>query len=648
MRLVIAIIAAYIAFSFPFTALALAQEPEIQEQILNEIKELKRMVAERLPLAETNFADTVLHNAKVLTVDENFAIAEAIAVSEGKITAVGTNDEILTLAGPNTLRIDLKGRTVIPGLIDTHSHVQSYGQRHYIAELGHANLHEYPLDWGLVRNKEDLLKQIKEYIDRLKFEPGEWIYFSGVNLSGMGYGSESVQQFKMVFDELTRWDLDRVTPVNPVALYMGSPTNNGYLVNSKAIDILWAKYGDFIEKYGRYWKAADGRPTGILEPPASRFILHEFLPKPSPANLASVYKKELEEWVAMGVTTISTWMDAHDVESYRILEDKGELLPRLAYGRRELFGMPDPGATFKRMGNQIGMGSEKLWMVSITAQAVDGAGARGCTNLRRIKEWDPIGAWWPQGQCHLDVEYRGARGNYFKEWLFELRRNGLRLASVHVMGDRSVELLLDIFEEIDEEMPLAGERWAIDHCTLVNPQDIARAARLDIIWSCAPKYIESVAPVADEVYGSEVAHNFVVPVKSMLDGGLKVVFEMDRHGYVWRDLELLVTRKVRGKVYGAHERLDRTTVLKMITRWAAEYVLREDLLGSIEAGKLADLVVLDRDYMTIDEEEISDLRALMTMLAGDFVYVNPLFSRAYQLRPPGAVIATYEELAARR
>ena len=168
------------------------------------------------------------------------------------------------------------------------------------------------------------------------------------------------------------------------------------------------------------------------------------------------------------------------------------------------------------------------------------------------------------------------------------------------------------------------------------------------MFSCAPKYIEDSPRIA-KAFNDRVAHNFVVPVKSMLDAGVKVVYEADRDINVWHELELLLTRVASdGKVWGAQERIDRTTALKMITRWAAEYVLKPDKLGSIETGKLADLVVLDRDYMTIPAEELSEMQTQMTVFNGEVIFVHPQFAQEYSLRPSGAVIATYEELTARR
>jgi len=128
-----------------------------------------------------------------------------------------------------------------------------------------------------------------------------------------------------------------------------------------------------------------------------------------------------------------------------------------------------------------------------------------------------------------------------------------------------------------------------------------------------------------------------------------VGYEADRDTYAWNDLELLLTRKDRrGNVWGPQERVDRSTVLKMATRWAADYVLKGDHLGSLEPGKLADLVVLDRDYMAIRDEAVSEIRPQVTIFDGKIVFVHPQFAEEYNLRPSRAIVSTYEELKARR
>jgi predicted amidohydrolase YtcJ len=595
-------------------------------------------------------ADTVIYNGKVLTVDAKFSVAEAVAVKDGKIASVGKTDDVLKMAGPNTVKIDLKGKTLIPGLINTHVHVESPGA--YGSEMPASKRKTYPLNLRAVKNKEDVLKQIRDTITAFKFKPGEWIYFT-TNPRG--------DQGKMLFDELNRWELDKAAPDNPVAMTLGVPVENVIMVNSKAIDLLWKKYGDFVEKYGRFWVDAAGKPSGILEPPAVRILFEDpdFVPSPAPEDVAPAYKKLLEEnYTALGTTTISGGLHTSTVEAYQLLDSRGEMPVRYGYGVMSTFGMP--GASNKPF--KMGSGTDKIWITSMSSRAIDGAGSRMCINVKRdsgsaaaatgdgavLMGLSAASEWWPRGQCSMDIEYnggtRGARlkGNYFVEWFNEVAQDGLRSANSHTAGDASHSMLLTELEKIDRAKPGSVKGWAMDHCDLVDPKDIPRAAKLGMMWSCYPDY--AIRSEVTAAFGEKVANTYPVPIKSMLDAGINVSLEGS-----WVGLETMITRKNdKGIVVGADQKVDRATGLRIATQNGANYVLKGNQLGSIESGKLADLVVLDRDYMTIPEDEISDVKSLMTMLGGKIIYLRTDFATDQNLKPAGALISTFEELRKRR
>ena len=281
-------------------------------------------------------ANIILHNGKILTVDNNFSTAEAVAIGGQKILAVGPSADILKLAGPGTQVIDLKGRMVVPGLIDSHRHMYSAAELTYGGMFGAEDLHRYIVDWRGVNDKNDVLNVVKLIMEKYKFKPGQWIYLANA-LPFLGENQATVEQARILYDDLNQWELDKVTPNNPVMMSLGIPDFNGLLLNKKAMDILWPKYGDFIKKNGRFWIDSSGRPDGHLEPPANRIAL-AFSYDRDPAVLAAMYKKNMDENTSMGLTTIDTRLPNDSVKAYQLLESKGELTFRVAYGVIEAFG----------------------------------------------------------------------------------------------------------------------------------------------------------------------------------------------------------------------------------------------------------------------------------------------------------------------
>jgi len=603
----------------------------------------------------TQQADWVLHSGKILTVDNNFSTAEAVAIGGNKILAVGSSADILKLSGPTTQVIDLKGRAVVPGLVDTHRHMYAYAEGAYGGLFGPEALHRYPVDWRGVSNKDDVLNQIKGLMDKYKFPPGQWIYFVN-QLQFIGTQNGTYEEAKILYNDLNQWELDKVTPNNPVILSLGIPDFNGFLVNKKAMDYLWGKYGDFIKKNGRFWIDATGRPDGHLEPPASRFVLPFTYDRP-PDILGAIYQKDMQEAASMGLTTVITRLPEDSIAAYKMLESKGEMTERVGYGVIEAFGNTTDLRNLKEYGRKIGTGDDKIWITGTGPTAVDGTTSRACTNQKRTGTYSAIDSWFPVGQCHMDSEYKGSpvraasiSGNYYRDWTMASGRDGVRFANVHVAGDRAVGILLGVVEQIQKQYgPQATKNWAFDHCDMVDPADFKRLARLGITMSCYVQHSVTRSPSIATAYGDKVANTFPSPLKSMLNAGVKVVLESDANTYVWTDIQAAVTRKdANGKVWAPQERVDRPTALRMYTRWAADYALRGDQVGSIEPGKLADLVVLDKDYLTVPEDDIGKLTPQVTVFDGRIVYVHPRFADDYNLRPKDATVATYNELIARR
>lgn len=601
-------------------------------------------------------ADIVLHHGKVLTVDNSFSIAEAVAVKGNKILAVGSNADIMKLSGPNSQVIDLKGRTVIPGLADTHRHSYAYAEGTYGGMFNEEQLHRFSIDWKGVRSKDDVLNQIKQLMDKYKFKPGQWIYFVN-ELQFFTRDGGTKEQATILYNELNAKELAKVTPNNPVALSLGIPDFNGFLVNQKALDFIMSKDGDFIKKNGRYWIDAAGLPDGHIEPPASRLVLPYTYDR-APEVLSVLYKNQIQEESAMGMTQVTGRLPEDSWAGYKLLQSKGELNQRMGVGLVEPFGnVTDLKTGLKKYAAEIGSGDDMIWITGAGPTAVDGSTSRACTNQKRTGEYSAIDSWFPNGQCHLDQEYRGAvkkaapfQDNYFKNWVMASGRDGLRFANVHVAGDRAVGLMANIAADLQKQYgPNATKNWALDHCDMVDPADFKRLAQLKIIMSCYVwTSIRGSAAMA-EAYGDKVANTFPSPLKSMLDAGVKVVIESDSNSYAWQDLAAAVTRKdAKGKVWAPQERVDRPMALRMYTQWGADYALRGDKIGSIQPGKLADLVVLDKDYLTVPDDDIKTIQPQLTIFDGRMIFVHTNFAKEYNLQPKNATISTYADLIKRR
>lgn len=580
--------------------------------------------AQELPPEVVRYADLVLHNAQVLTMDREqppINVTQAVAVRDGRILATGTDRRMLRLAGPNTLTVDLEGKAVIPGIIDTHSHPNRYALRHYEQEVVPAYiqaLKERHVRFTTVRweSKETALADFKRVADTL--EPGDWIF-------------TTTRSNATVREKLTRYDLDEVAPDNPLYVRIGNAMWG--LANSKMLDIILETYGDRIPGIIR---DEQGVPNGRIFGAGGTMIDQEILPQTPPEILAPVFKKELDEWVAIGVTTLSTRLRGNEISAYGLLDRKGELPLRLPYSHEIGRGNPFLERALKRFGNLQGHGTDFMWLIGISIGIPDGngpgygrdglpppprSGESSCVSLpkREILSND----YFPDGICFWDMpDDPGADAALI------VNRYGYRIAGVHTFGDKAYLMMLDALERANQEKSIVGKRFALDHANMVSPEVIERAARLGVTWSVQPLglYRGSVANVS-RMYGEEVAHRWMKPIKSLIDSGMRVTYGADVHDDPDRHpmfgLEVMVTRKSRdGRVFGPREKIDRSNGLLMMTRWGAYYVLREKELGSLEAGKLADLVVLDKNPLdrSVPDEDLSEIKVVTTIIGGEVVF----------------------------
>jgi predicted amidohydrolase YtcJ len=563
------------------------------------------------------FADAVYYNGKVLTVDERFSVTQALAVRDGKVMAVGTNAEMLNLAGPKTRRLDLKGKTVLPGFIDTHSHLFQYAAANWADDLAQLEPHleQFKQTEVTVKSVDEAVATFKKMVSEKK--PGELVHVQLVPIV-------IAEEFG---NKLGPKDMDEIAPKNPLIVQLRGTDRK---VNGLVFKFFTDYFGELPEDID---PAAQGRKPGHMGSGALRILFGEILVK-SPKTLAAVYKKELQAWAAQGVTTWSSSLPtAKAMSGFTTLDRTGEMPIRFAYSHRMgASGFAQPDEFYKRTGDIHGHGTDYLWMIGVALGSLDSSYPRHCTTINAPE------ATKSRERCEADREYKVMRAAV---------QAGHRISGTHVYGDGVVDKYLETLEKasLDAGMTLdqiRAKKHNIDHCGMSpRPDQVERGKKLNIIWSCAPRYIENAMDISRD-YGEKYAHELNAPIQTILRAGGKVVGEMDdgrlhrKEGGAFAHIKYAVTRKdSQGRTWGAKQAVDKATALKMFTRWAAEYVLRENVLGSLEPGKWADLVIIDRDYLGIPDEELSKISVLMTAVAGKPVYIAPEFAKAERLQPVG-------------
>ncbi len=582
-----------------------------------------------VPEELVSYPEVVFYNGVVLTVDTDegeFTIAQAVAVRDSRIFALGSNDQILRLAGPPTRRLDLEGKALMPGIVDTHLHPNRYAVTNYFNELPREYQQMLRSDGRIGELRDDrtqTLAEVRRIVER--HDPGkEWVLIEGWHL---------VHENNPDSLSITRYDLDRVCPDKPLYISGGAW---GGLVNTRALEYLLELHGDNIPGLV---KDRLGVPTGqLLSGTAAAFILRsDIVPRPPAAVLSPLFGKELLRWASVGTTTISTRLEANHIRAYALLDVRGELPLRIAYGHES--GRWNP--IFQRDLNRnvaavTGYGSDMLWMNAVTVAPPDGSTATSIctTHERRNLDTVPVDSRGrgpgdeflpPEGLCRWDRP-----GDMTRDSIRLLVQEGFRIANIHTYGDKGNLEAVRLFEELGVT---PDQRFGLDHTAWFNEELIRKAGEMGIYWSVAMGKFRGDFPQMSHVFGLEAAHRWAFPLPELIEAGSKITYEssarrqMENHPFT--DMQALVTRTDRdGNVWGARHALDRETVLRMWTRWGAEYVLREDVLGTIEPGKFADLIIVDRNPLdpAIPDERLSEFRVLMTMVGGKVIYTAPGFT----------------------
>ena len=549
----------------------------------------------------------VYHHGKIATVDPQFRVVEAMAIRDGRVLATGTNADMLALAGAGTQTVDLGGKTVVPGLIDSHVHAPA------------ASMYEFEQPVPDMRSVEDVLAYLRERANRAK--AGQWIVLSQVFITRL-----REQRYP------TRLELDKAAPRNPVAFRTGPDAS----LNSAALEIsrIDARFRVPDGEPCRVERDATGEPTGILRN-CGRYIASQSTDRaPTTADRLNRLRLLLADYNSVGITSIVDGnADDSGVELYRALLAKRELTCRtfLAYGVDAQAPIDAVEAAIKRAAaHPLHSHDDMLWLRGIKA-FLDGGMLTGSAYMRQP---------WGVSQIYSieDPDYRGVR---FIEPEKLYRMAKLALANelqftAHAQGDAAVETLVDTYERINrDDFPVRDRRPSITHASFMSRDIIDKMQALGVVANLQPAWLYLDGSTLGQHFGVERLTYFH-PYRTLAERGVTVGGGSDHMQKIgslrsinpynpFLGMWTTIVRQPRGADGAQHpeQTLTREQALRLYTINNAFLTFEEAHKGSLEPGKLADFAVLDRDILTCPVEQVKDVQVEATYLGGARVYARP-------------------------
>ena len=523
--------------------------------------------------------DLILMNGRVITVDRNFTVAEGVAIAGDRIMTTGNGDQMRALAGPATRIVDLKGNTVIPGLMDNHLHSAGGGPG---------------VDLSRARSLADVYAAVAARVQQS--QPDDII------VSNSDWHEAQLKEQRLPL----RDDLDKVAPQHPVVLVRGG---HEFILNSAALARWNVTTATPQIPGGRISRYGDGRLNGELVDAAKSLVK---LPPPAPrtpdqlrADRIADYKKLNEA----GLTSIRH--PGISVADYRMLEgmrQRGELTIRinalLRAGNDTIVKViGDAGVRQGEGDGWLRIGGVKL--------AVDGGFEGGLMREPYEKPWDENGTF--RGLQTVDTER-------FFTVVRDLNRLDWRVAT-HAVGDAAIDLVLNAYEKANAERSIVNRRWSIEHAFIGRPDHLPRMKALGLAIS-AQNHLYLAGPSLVHYWGATRA-GITTPARMYLDAGLPVSSGTDApvvpYPPLWTLYHFISRDTITGGVLGPDQRVTRQQALQMATINNAWLNMEERTKGSIEPNKLADLVILNEDPLTCPEPRLRDAKVLATIVGGKVV-----------------------------
>jgi predicted amidohydrolase YtcJ len=540
------------------------------------------LLAAAIPLL-AQAPDLILTNGKIITVDERFTVAQAVAIRGGRFIAVGTTQQISALAGPSTRRVDLHGRAVVPGFIDNHMHL-----------LRAAATWTKEVRFDGIYSRRQALDTLRARIKTTA--PGEWVY----NIGGWTH-----HQFTDDPRPFTRDELDALAPDNPVAL---QESYYQVFLNSRALSLLKIEAGKpdppgFVPNSVQ--RDPSGKPTGIISGDiAGTRVIASQMPRVSANQLEAATATLFKDMNARGLTTFGVpGCDQNMLDILARWRSDDKLALRI----------------FCIDGNAAATPQQTDQVVSQIAKM----------RLFQGDDWVDHVFFGESVYGPLHDPMFAVHSNPTADQLAQWKRIATAIAAaglplhVHAELHNTIDAFLDQIEEINREHPIKGLRWELAHVNQINAEQIERMKKLGMYAAVHPWAVQN-GGIMKELFEDGVYD--MPPFKTLQDSG--IVWGLGSDGTAanlsmpFATLTLAVTGKMAGGMKVNRQTIGREDALIAHTRRNAFLIFQEDNLGSIQTGKLADLVVLDRDYLTVPADQIKDIKPTMTMVGGRIVYEN--------------------------
>lgn len=537
--------------------------------------------------------DLILINGIIRTMDSERKIVEAVAISDGKISAAGSNDEILKLAEENTKIVDLDGKTALPGFNDSHVHLLNYG--YSLTKV----------DCSGARSIDEIVERGEKFISEKGIKEGDWVL-------GRGWNDIMFMEQR----ELNRYDLDRISPDHPMSFTR--ICEHITVANSKALELCKVSSSTPQPLGGQFDIDENGEPTGIFRE-AARYLIYENIPDVDKEDIKSILKQVMKITSSLGITSVQT--DDFDtfanrdydmiIQAYRELAKEGELPVRVY--QQCILPEPERLETFLGKGYKTGLG-DSFYRIGPLKLLTDGSLGAGTAYLK---------------EPYSDESDTKGISVFTQEELDHLvttaHKGGMQILT-HAIGDGAMEMCFRSFERALESMPNEDPRFGIVHLQITDEELLKSFKEQNVIAFAEPICVNNDLHMAESRVGHERIKNSY-KYRTLLDNGVRMCISSDCPVDSLNPMDSLYVATTRKDYSGypeggwySEEKLTMDQAVYCFTMGSAYASFEEKVKGSIEPGKLADIVVLSGDPFEAYEQEIRKIIPEMTIMNGAIRY----------------------------